>query len=67
MWNWYLAIPLENPGFSPWVGRSLVHNGQHGGPRLHREWGSGRYGSIMIRPETHFQKKRQGVKVHSDR
>ena len=36
-----------------WVGRSLVHNGQHGGPRLQREWGSGRYGSIMIRAETH--------------
>lgn len=46
---------------SPWavlvcrvvLGRSLVHNGQHGGPRLQREWGSGRYGSIMIQRDGH--------------
>ncbi|CAK9036860.1 DNA mismatch repair protein MSH6 [Durusdinium trenchii] len=42
---------------SPWavlvcrvlLGRSLIHNGQHAGPRLHREWGSGMYSSITIR------------------
>ncbi|CAJ1341605.1 unnamed protein product [Effrenium voratum] len=41
---------------SPWVvlvcrvllGRPLCHHGQRVGPRLHRDWESGKYGSILL-------------------
>lgn len=35
------------------LGRSLVHSGQHAGPRLQREWGTGRWSSILIKRDGH--------------
>lgn len=40
------------------LGRSLEHSGQHAGPRLQREWGTGQWGtgrwsSILIRRDGH--------------
>lgn len=37
------------------LGRSLVHSGQHAGPRLQREWGTGRWSSILIKRDRHCE------------
>ncbi|CAE7248056.1 MSH6 [Symbiodinium pilosum] len=34
------------------VGRPLRHSGRRGGPRLHRDWESGRFGSLLLGDNT---------------